>query len=495
MIFNSIPFAIFLPLVFILYWFIFNRNLKLQNIFLLAASYFFYGFWDWRFLFLLFGISLLSYLIALKIERTDDRSKRRAYLISGIVIIVGTLAYFKYFNFFIDSFIQFISLLGYEIQSNSLDIILPLGISFYTFLSLSYIIDVYQKKMKASSNPIEALLALSFFPIILAGPIQRPIGLIPQIQRKRVFNYYMATSGLRQILWGLFMKIVIADNCAVNANLIFDNYQNYNGLILLFGGILYSLQIYGDFAGYSDIAIGVAKLFGFELIRNFKYPYFAKDIVEFWKRWHISLTLWFRDYVFLPTSFFLSKKLPYGNLFGINTDIMIYSAGIIVTWGLTGLWHGANYTFIFWGILNGFFLILYKIFMKPRKKLLKKFKIKYNNVFISVFERLFTILLIIISWIIFRSESLIDAFSYINRMFLINIPTNTDKLPDFLDIKTLVILSFFALIVDWLGSDSNYSIEKIYKLPMFIRWAFYLVMFICLFAFSTTQQQFIYFQF
>ena len=309
MVFNSVEFAVFLPIVFGLYWIIVSKNLKQQNILLVITSYIFYGWWDWRFLFLLILLSLANYFIGLEIDKNQEGIKGKTWFIFGLVINLGVLGLFKYFNFFIDSFIDLISLIGYNLPRSTTKIILPLGISFYTFLSLSYLIDIQRKTLKANKNLEEVLLALSFFPIILAGPIQRPVSLLPQIGKKREFNYAQAADGLKQILWGLFTKVVIADNLAVLVDELFLNYSDYSGSTLFIGAIFYSIQIYADFSGYSDMAIGIAKLFGFSLMRNFAYPYFSRDITEFWKRWHISLVTWFRDYVFFPISFSVSWRL------------------------------------------------------------------------------------------------------------------------------------------------------------------------------------------
>ncbi|MCX6158543.1 MAG: hypothetical protein NTY74_11255 [Ignavibacteriae bacterium] len=295
---------------------------------------------------MLLFITVSNYLVGLGIQNKEDKKSKKLIFLTGLVINIGTLVIFKYFNFFLDGFVNLVSITGYKINPLSLNIILPLGISFYVFLSLSYIIDVYQERLSAEKNILDVLLALSFFPIILAGPIHRPIGLLPQIQKRRVFDYNQATDGLKQILWGVFMKIVIADSCALNVNTIFTNYLTQNGSTLFLGTFLFTIQIYADFAGYSNIAIGVGKLLGFNIMQNFNYPYFSKDIKEFWKRWNISLTTWLRDYIFLPIAYSLTRRLKAGKYVFIKTDILIYTISILVTWILSGLWHGANYTFL-----------------------------------------------------------------------------------------------------------------------------------------------------
>ncbi len=336
-------------------------------------------------MFLLVLLSLANYFIGIQIEKNETNRKGKFWLISGLIANIGVLGVFKYFNFFIDGFINLVSLVGYDLPRSTTKIILPLGISFYVFLSLSYIIDIYKKNLNANRNIIEVLLALSFFPIILAGPIQRPVSLLPQITKRREFNYSQAVDGLKQILWGLFVKVVIADNLAVFVDDFFLNYSNYSGSTLLLGAIFYSIQIYADFSGYSDMAIGIAKLFGFSLMRNFAYPYFSRDITEFWKRWHISLTTWFRDYVFLPISFTVSWRIKGEKILFIKTDLFIYIVASTITWFLTGLWHGANYTFIIWGLIHGFFLIVYRIQKNPRKKLFKRIGITNNHIAHCIF--------------------------------------------------------------------------------------------------------------
>lgn len=416
MLFNSIAFGGFFTLVFIIYWLVVYKNLRLQNILLLIASYYFYACWDWRFLILLFLISLTNYSIGFIIQKVELIKRKRFYMIIGVIANIGALSYFKYSHFFIESFIDLFNSVGFALQKPTLNFILPIGISFYIFLSLSYIIDIYQNKLKASINIVDVLLTLSFFPIILAGPIQRPILLLPQIQKVRVFNYSFAVDGLKQILWGLFMKVVIADRCASHANDIFQNFNNYNGSTLFLGGIFYTVQVYADFAGYSLIAIGISRLLGFDLIRNFAYPYFSRNISEFWKRWHISLTSWFRDYVFLPISFAVSRKIPAEKVWFVKTDLVIYIVGISITWLLTGLWHGGNYTFIIWGGINGFFLIFYQIFKKTRNQILKRLKVGHENLLLIIWERIFILLIIIFSWIVFRSENIGSSIKYITEI-------------------------------------------------------------------------------
>ena len=300
MLFNSIDFAVFLPIVFALYWFVTNKNLKLQNILVVTASFIFYGWWDWRFLALILFSIITDYFIGLSLKDLENQVKRKMILWISIIVNLGFLGFFKYYNFFAENFVAAFSFFGHPIKANTLNIILPVGISFYTFQTLSYTIDVYRRKLEPTKDFVAFAAFVSFFPQLVAGPIERATNLLPQFYTKRHFDYTKAVDGMRQILWGLFKKIVIADSCAEYANLIFNNSADYPGSALVLGAILFSFQIYGDFSGYSDIAIGTARLFGINLMRNFAYPYFSRDIAEFWRRWHISLSTWFRDYLYIP---------------------------------------------------------------------------------------------------------------------------------------------------------------------------------------------------
>jgi len=491
MLFTSITFAFFLLLVFVLYWFVFNRNIKSQNFFLLLSSYIFYGWWDWRFLFLLFFISASNYLFAILIQKQVQKSYRKLFFISGLIINIGTLVIFKYFNFFIDGFNDLISLFGLNANLITLNIILPIGISFYIFLSLSYIIDIYQQKLSAARNFFDALLTFSFFPIILAGPIQRPISLLPQIQTRRIFNYTQAIDGLKQILWGVFMKTVISDNCAVHADKIFTGYSTYSGSTLILGAFMFTVQIYADFAGYSNIAIGVGKLLGFNIMKNFAYPYFARDIREFWKRWNISLTTWFRDYVFLPIAYSVSRNIKSDAFYLIKTEFFIYFIGISFTWILTGLWHGANYTFIIWGLIHGFFLIINHVAAKPRKKILKRLNIRNDNIVLTIVDSVATFTIIMLSWIFFRADNGGYAFGYLSGIFSMS----SFSIPEIRPRTTILLIVLFS-IIEWLGRDHEYAIAKIgIKWPRLIRWGIYYSIIIAIFYFAGSELQFIYFQF
>jgi len=356
MLFNSVDFAIFLPIVFVLYWFVTNKNLKLQNLLIVVASYLFYGWWDYRFLALILFSTVVDYTIGVQLSNEDKFARRKLLLWISILVNLGLLGFFKYYNFFLDNFITAFSFFGTPITGSSLNIILPVGISFYTFQTLSYTIDVYKRNLKPTHDFIAFSAFVSFFPQLVAGPIERASNLLPQFYVKRTFDYGKAVDGLRQILWGLFKKIVIADGCAQFANEIFNNSEMYNGSTLFLGALFFTFQIYGDFSGYSDIAIGTSRLFGFNLKQNFAFPYFSRDMAEFWRRWHISLSTWFRDYLYIPLG---------GSKGG--TRMKIRNTFIIFI--VSGFWHGANWTFIVWGALNALYFLPLLLANKNRSNL------------------------------------------------------------------------------------------------------------------------------
>lgn len=492
MLFTSLTFVLFLFILFSLYWFIFRNSIRFQNNLLLLASYIFYGWWDWRFLSILILISASNYVIALILDSTEKTNKRKFMFYTGLFVNAGTLILFKYFNFFTEGFIRITALIGISIDKFTVSLLMPIGISFYIFLSISYLIDVYRRNLSAERNITNLFLSLSFFPIILAGPIQRPMGLLPQINSNRIFEYKVVTDGLKQIMWGIFMKYVIADNCAVYADHIFNNHSVFSGSTLIIGALFFSIQIYADFAGYSNIAIGLGKLFGFSIVKNFAYPYFSKDITEFWKRWNISLTIWFRDYIFLPIAFSLTRRIKREKFFFINKELVVYSVGIIVTWSLTGLWHGANYTFIVWGMIQGLLLIIYHWSNKPRKKLLRKINIKKNNLILVSAELIFTLIVIMFSWIFFRSDDLQTAFSYISGIFSLSILSLPEYRPSFIIVSLIGV--FF--VVEWIGRNSDYAIQNfLVKRNRVFRWALYYCIIVLIFFFAVISEKFIYFQF
>ncbi|WP_196895668.1 MBOAT family O-acyltransferase [Aureivirga marina] len=482
MLFNSIDFAIFLPIFFILYWFVTNKNLKYQNFLILIASYIFYGWWDWRFLSLIIFSTIIDYTIGLRLKSEENQTKRKILLYTSILINLGFLGFFKYFNFFIDNFASAFSFFGKEIGVSSLDIVLPVGISFYTFQTLSYTIDVYKKKLEPTNDFISFAAFVSFFPQLVAGPIERATNLLPQFYKKRTFNSEKAIDGLRQILWGLFKKVVIADSCAEFANQIFNNSADMNGSTLVLGAIFFTFQIYGDFSGYSDIAIGTSRLFGFNLMQNFNFPYFSRDMAEFWRRWHISLSTWFRDYLYIPLGG--SKG---GNWMRIRNTFIIFL--------VSGFWHGANWTFIIWGLLNALYFLPLLLMKKNRSNMDVVAKGKVLPSFKEFIMMSFTFSLAVLAWIFFRAENLTHAFSYIQEMFsssLLQMPEFEYKRRAF---YTILFLIFFIL-VEWSGRGDQYAIEKIglkWKRP--IRTIAYYGIIIAILWSSGSEQDFIYFQF
>ena len=481
MLFNSISFAIFLPIVFFLYWFITNKNLKLQNLLLLVASYYFYACWDWRFMFLLMFSTFLDYYTGLKIEESKNQNLRKFWLWLSVGINLGFLGFFKYYNFFAESFAEMLQNFGLQVNPWTLKVILPVGISFYTFHGLSYVLDIYFKRIKAERNFVEYAVFVSFFPLLVAGPIERATHLLPQIKVKREFSYEKAVDGMRQILWGLFKKMVIADNCAVFANQIFANSATASGSELVLGALFFTFQIYGDFSGYSDIALGTARLFGIDLLRNFAFPYFSRDIAEFWRRWHISLSSWFRDYLYIPLGG--SKG---GNWMRIRNTFAIFL--------VSGFWHGANWTFIIWGFLNALF-IMPSIILKTNRNNLEI--VAMNKLIPSlrdVFNILLTFSLTVFAWIFFRAESVHHAIEYIVGIFNASLFTIPDvKTAAY---ATLILIAFFMLI-EWIGREHQFALQDfLVKKPRFIRWLFYgfIILLIGLFL-QTHETPFIYFQF
>jgi alginate O-acetyltransferase complex protein AlgI len=487
MIFNSLEFAIFLPLVFLLYWFVFNKNLGQQNFLIVVASYIFYGWWDWRFLALIFFSTAVDYVCAIVIENSEKRNRRNLFLGVSLTINLGLLFFFKYFNFFIDSFANAFTLMGNPIQISTLNIILPVGISFYTFQTLSYSIDVHRRQLKASRNLTEFSAYVSFFPQLVAGPIERAINLLPQFQVPRTFSYDKAVDGLRQILWGLFKKVVIADNCAEYANLIFNNSADYPGSSLLLGAFFFTFQIYGDFSGYSDIAIGTSRLFGFDLMRNFAFPYFSRDIAEFWRRWHISLSTWFRDYLYIP-------------LGGSKGGTWMKIRNTFIVFLVSGFWHGANWTFIAWGALNAIYFLPILLSNKNRINLDIASKGRMLPNFKDFIGMSFTFLLTVLAWIFFRAESMEQAMYILQKIFsqsilempfLLEATTGAKILP-----KQIFLLLTLFIILEWRGREENFAIEKFgLKYSTALRWSFYLIIIILIFIYSGKEQQFIYFQF
>jgi len=493
MLFNSISFLVYLPVVFIIYWCLAHKKIKYQNLFILVASYIFYGWWDWRFLSLIFLSSLSDYLIGLQIYTAPNFKKKKLLLIISIVINLGFLGFFKYYNFFVDSFIVLFKAMGITLQKGTLVVLLPVGISFYTFQTLSYTIDIYRGKLKPAKDIVAFFAFVSFFPQLVAGPIERAIDLLPQFLKKREFNYQFAISGIRMALWGLFKKVVIADNLAKYVAVIYSSPEDYYGISILIATILFTFQVYCDFSGYSDMAIGIARLFGFKLTENFRTPLFSKSMKEFWGRWHISLSTWFRDYLYIP-------------LGGNRGNREKWAFNIFITFLVSGLWHGASWAFAIWGSLNGFYLIFARYSESSRAKLNSMFGANNFPKAFKLFQMSLTFSLFAFSLMIFRAESGYDALTLIK-----NLPQNiTVQLYSFSNFTLvfeeifnskleLIYLSFSFLI--FLVVDiaiRNKGIDGvIYKFPRLIRFViyFFLILWFLMFGAFGEPQEFVYFQF
>ncbi|MFH7013744.1 MBOAT family O-acyltransferase [Flavobacterium sp. FlaQc-52] len=477
MFFNSLAFAIFLPIVFFLYWFVFNKTKSTQNALLIVASYYFYSCWDWRFLFLLVFSTFLDYYTGIQIEKGRSEKSRKFWFWLSILVNLGFLGIFKYYNFFAASFAELLSSAGVKASPILLEVILPVGISFYTFHGLSYVIDIYYKRIKAEYNFIDYSLFVSYFPLLVAGPIERATHLLPQVKVKREFNFQLAKEGVYQIIWGLVKKVVIADTCATYANAIFDNYTGMNSFSLILGAIYFAFQIYGDFSGYSDIALGVSKLFGLDLLRNFNYPYFSRDIAEFWRRWHISLSSWFRDYLYIPLG---------GSKGGLGMKIR----NTFIIFVVSGFWHGANWTYVVWGFINAvYFLPL--LLSNSNRNNMDAIQLKFNFDSVKVLMSiLYTFLLTCVAWVFFRARSITDAVSYLKR-----IVTNRDFSFQYLDnerysYELLVMIGLFVL-VEW---NNRNKIEPLSGKRSMLKLALAIV---AILAFGTYSdyKEFIYFQF
>ena len=482
MLFNSFEYLIFLPVVFILYWSIKPNQYKWQNVLLIVASYIFYGWWDYRFLFLLIFSTSLDFFTGLKIFQAQTTNHKKIWLFISIFINLGFLGFFKYYNFFIDSFSELLATFGFQPNIWSLKIILPVGISFYTFHGLSYVLDIYNGKIKPTKNIIDYSLFVSFFPLLVAGPIERATHLLPQLQRIRTFNYSKAADGLRQILWGVFKKIVIADNCAVVVNNIFDNYETLPASNLVLGAVLFAFQIYGDFSGYSDIALGSARLLGIELLKNFNFPYFSRDIAEFWRRWHISLTTWFRDYLYIPLGGSRVSKTK-----SIRNTFIIFI--------VSGFWHGANWTFILWGLYHALLFVPLLLMEKNRKNTNIVAENKLLPTWKEFFSIIITFILVTFGWIIFRADNLSMAFNYIANIFSYSI-FQLPKL-SFINFWNLVpaILSIIILLfMEWIHRKKHFGLDISFKSKV-VRWILYIVLILLIIELGGSQQDFIYFQF
>lgn len=487
MLFNSVDFAIFLPIFFVLYWFFTNKNLKAQNALIVIASYFFYGCWDWRFLGLILFSTIVDYGIGILLSDEDRKMRRKVLLWISIMVNLGFLGFFKYYNFFLENFIQTFSFFGFSFKAGSLNIILPVGISFYTFQTLSYTIDVYKGKLKPTKDFIAFSAFVSFFPQLVAGPIERATNLLPQFYKKRKFDYQNAVDGLRQVLWGLFKKIVIADNAALYVNQIFVNYEEFSGSTLLLGGVLFAFQIYGDFSGYSDIAIGTSRLFGFKLMQNFAFPYFSRDIAEFWRRWHISLSTWFRDYLYIP-------------LGGSKGGVWMKVRNTFIIFLVSGFWHGANWTFIAWGFVNACYFLPIMLAGKNRNNIESVAQGKNWPTLKELLSISVTFFLTVLAWVFFRAENIQHAFLYLKRMLTKNPFSISVQDLKYLSVGPHIILLMVLLIgfvlVEWRQRERKHGLEIFANsMAPWIRWLVYYTIGFLIFRFGASQQDFIYFQF
>lgn len=480
MLFNSLSFLIFLPIVFLLYWFVF-KSLKWQNLLVVVASYVFYGWWDWRFLILIAITSFCSYLSGILLEENEgNRKKQKIISATNIVLNLAILGVFKYYNFFTENISALCEGFGYKLDWVTLDIILPVGISFYTFQALSYTIDVYRRQIKATHNIVEFFAFISFFPQLVAGPIERATNLLPQFQKDRQFDYAKAVDGCRQMLWGFFKKMVVADTCAGCANTIWGSYTEQTGFVLWIGALFFTFQIYCDFSGYSDIAIGTARLFGINLKRNFNVPYFSRNIPEFWRRWHISLMTWFRDYIYFP-------------LGGSRCAKWKVIRNTLIVFGVSGLWHGANWTFVAWGLYHAFLIALFILLGINTKA---KDVVASGKVLPSLketFQMLVTFLLAVIGWVIFRAENIAQAIEYLKKMFSYSAFQYA-----YFDGKRALLFIFLMLIIEWVQRDKEHALQfadnKFFQFRT-IRWTAYYLLIVAIIFFAGGNQTFIYFQF
>ena len=487
MLFNSLDFAVFLPVFFLLYWGVFRGRTKEQNVLVVVASYVFYGWWDWRFLGLIAFSTLIDFSIGLRLKSENSTYRRRGWLWLSLIVNLGLLGFFKYYNFFLDNFVAAFLLFGTPLEAEGLKVVLPVGISFYTFQTLSYTIDVYRRKLEPTRDLVAFSAFVSFFPQLVAGPIERATHLLPQFYRRRYFDYQQALDGTRQIVWGFFKKVVIADNCAEIANMIFNSSDDFSGSTLALGASFFALQIYGDFSGYSDIAIGTARIFGFDLMQNFAFPYFSRDIAEFWRRWHISLSTWFRDYVYIP-------------LGGSRGGTWMRVRNTFIVFAVSGFWHGANWTFVIWGLLNAMYFLPLLLTEANRSHLEIVAKNRFFPSVIDLGKMGVTFGLTVVAWIFFRAENLSHAYRYIYEMFsgltevqpyrqTARILLNQVGVP-----LLLTYLSFF--LIEWLGREKQYALQAIDHWNGRLQWT--VLVFVTtwmLLTMSTGQNEFIYFQF
>ena len=483
MLFNSVQFALFLPIVFVLYWFVFGRmmagwrfRLRAQNAFVVVASYVFYGWWDWRFLLLIAFTSLCSWGSGLLIGKAVTRKGARTWMWLNVILNLGILATFKYYDFFVAEFAR---LFRFSSDGLLLRVILPVGISFYTFQALSYSIDVYRGKMEPTRDVVAFFAFISFFPQLVAGPIERATNLLPQFLREREFDYGTAVDGMRQILWGLFKKVVVADNCAVYVNQVFSSCDTQSGSTLLLGAVFFAFQIYGDFSGYSDIAIGTAKLFGIRLMRNFNVPYFSRDIAEFWRRWHVSLTTWFRDYVYIP-------------LGGSRVGKAKVVRNTFVIFLVSGFWHGANWTFIAWGAYHALLFLPLILLGRNRKYTNQVAEGRVLPTFGEMGQMLLTFVLVVIGWVIFRAETIGQAWQYLCGI----VDGSLFSLPFmYVGTKKALLMVAVMLLMEWITRKKEHALQYSNKLPSWVPWIGSFAVVLLILEFGGHSQSFIYFQF
>lgn len=478
MIFNSIEFLLFLPVVFALYWFVFQKSLSKQNILILICSYFFYGWWSWKFMLLLALSTLLDFAYGFKVA-SDNQRKAKLFLWLSIINNLGILGVFKYYNFFAEQFRQSFHLLGIETHPLLLSVVLPVGISFYTFHGMSYVFDIYHKRIKPTESFVDYAVFVSFFPLLVAGPIERANHLLPQVKQPRIFSYVQAVAGCRLILWGLFKKVVIADNLAPIVNDIFGSYHQLNGYALLVGAVAFSFQIYGDFSGYSDIALGTAKLFGFELLSNFRFPYFSRDLAEFWRRWHLSLSSWFRDYLYIPLG---------GSKAGKSKAVL----NTFIIFLVSGFWHGASWNYIVWGFVHACGFLPLLLLGKNRKHV--NSAVANDRALPNLGEALSmiaTFAYVTFAWIFFRAENLHIAVGYIQHavVSILHEPLQFLALPFG---KTAFLYILPLLVIDWWFRAD----ERHLKMPgKHLNALIYLTIAVIIFLNWGKSNSFIYFQF
>lgn len=478
MLFNSIEFAIFFAFVFLVYWLALRQHLRWQNFFILLVSYLFYGWWDYRFLALIVASSLVDYTIGLRLYASKENWKRKTWLWLSLVFNLGMLGFFKYYNFFVQSFVDAFQFLGIYLELGSLEILLPVGISFYTFQTMSYTIDIYRKQLQPTKDIVAFFAFVAFFPQLVAGPIERASKLLPQFYKKRVFDYDLATDGMRQALWGLFKKTVVADNCVAYVNEIFMSTGSLPASMLIIGAILFTFQIYCDFSGYSDIAIGTARILGFRLSRNFAYPFFSRNLSEFWQKWHISLISWFRDYVYIALG---------GNRKG---QFRMYF-NLLLVFVISGLWHGADYTFLIWGLANALFVIFPLIFFKKKYKTSIVAGTKSLPSFIEMLQMLSTFFIFAITAIFFRCENYGHSKLYFKGLLRNDFYNTAFNFNIYIPFIPIV----FMLVIEWIQRHQEHPLIFNTTRPKYQRWLVYYLFALIIFIFRGSQQEFIYFQF